>query len=221
MSANNRGTNGRPSRQKDRKTYWITRKDQLQVLASAIRLDILDRLTALGPMSVKELAAATGRNTTPIYHHLEQMGKVGLVRTIYASGTRGRPAAVYEAPGEITRLARAPLTASNRKPMAKIGRIVAGQAGKDYARGFKSKKWQIAGPARNHWFFRCVAQPSPERLAKINELLDELAALIWTPDPSPGQSPMSVAWFLSPLNASTLAATTLKPSARKRRGQRS
>jgi predicted transcriptional regulator len=203
MPAIKHRTKKKPSRPKDRQTYWITRKDQLQILASAVRLDILDRLAAMGPMSVKELAASTGKKTTPIYHHLEQMEKVGLIRRTRASGERGRPAAVYEAPGELTRLARAPLTAANRKPMAKIGRIAASQAAKDYALGFKSKHWQIEGPARNHWFFRCITQPSPKRLAKINELLDELAVLIWTPDPSPGPLSMSVAWFLAPLNNET------------------
>jgi hypothetical protein len=186
MPAIKHRTKKKPSRPKDRQTYWITRKDQLQILASAVRLDILDRLAAMGPMSVKELAASTGQ-----------------IRRTRASGERGRPAAVYEAPGELTRLARAPLTAANRKPMAKIGRIAASQAAKDYALGFKSKHWQIEGPARNHWFFRCITQPSPKRLAKINELLDELAVLIWTPDPSPGPLSMSVAWFLAPLNNET------------------
>lgn len=219
MPANKRRTKRRPSLPKKRQVYWITRKDQLRTLASAIRLDIGDRLAALGPMSVKELAASTGKKTTPIYHHLEQMEKVGLVRKSRASGTRGRPAAVYEAPGKLTRLARAPVTAANRKPMAKIGRIVASQAAKDYARGFKSKQWQIEGPARNHWFFRCITQPSPARLAKINELLDELAVLIWTPDPSPGPLTMNVAWFLSPLNASAPTAMVAKPRARKRRAK--
>jgi hypothetical protein len=43
-----------------------------------------------------------------------------------------------------------------------------------------------------------VAAPSKARLARINALLDELATLVWTPDPNPGP-PMSVAWFLAPL----------------------
>jgi DNA-binding transcriptional ArsR family regulator len=192
---------------KNPKVYWITRKDQLRVLASAIRLDILDRLGAQGPLSVKQLAAATGKNATPIYHHLEQMQKVGLVRPASASETRGRPAVVYEAPGELIRLARAPTIPANRTPMARIGRIAASQAGKDYALGFKSDHWDIDGPARNHWFFRCVMQPSPQRLAKINALLDEVSALIWTPDPSPGKLAMSVALFLAPLKPPRGSAT--------------
>jgi hypothetical protein len=162
-------------------------------------MDIIDRLVAVGPMSVKDIAAWTGKKPTPIYHHLQQMERVGLVRSTQESGTRGRPAAVYEAAGAVMRLARAPMKASNRKPMARIGRIVAGQAAKDYALGFQSRIWQIDGPGRNHWVFRCVARTSARRLAKINRLLNELAVLIWTPEPTPGKISVSVAWFLSPL----------------------
>jgi predicted transcriptional regulator len=208
MPAHSKKIKKSASNKKPLKVYWITRQDQLRVLASAIRLDILDRLGAQGPMSVKQLAASTGKNATPIYHHLDQMQKVGLVRRASASETRGRPAVVYEAPGELIRLARAPTIPANRKLMARIGHIAASQAGKDYALGFKSEHWEIDGPARNHWIFRCVMRPSPQRLARINALLDELSVLIWTPDPSPGKLSMSVAWFLAPLKAPKGSAPT-------------
>jgi hypothetical protein len=45
-----------------------------------------------------------------------------------------------------------------------------------------------------------MTAPSPQRLAKINKLLDQLAGLIWTPDPKPGRL-MSVTWLLSPIGA--------------------
>jgi predicted transcriptional regulator len=198
----------------DRKTYWITRQDQLRVLVSSIRLDIMDRLGAQGPMSVKQMAAATGKNPTPIYHHLQQLEKVGLVRRASESETRGRPAVVYEAPGELMRLARAPTLSANRRIMAKIGHIAASQAAKDYAQGFKSEHWEIEGATRNHWLYRCIARPSPKRLARINALLDELAVLIWTPDPNPGKVSMSVAWFLAPLKTPSLPAP---PASRRRK----
>lgn len=202
-SKSNKTKNELPRRD-DRKIFWITRPDQLRALTSSVRLDIMDRLGAQGPMSVRQMAAATGKNATPIYHHLEKLEKVGLVRRASPTDMRsppagGRPAVVYEAPGELMRLARAPTLSANRPIMASIGHIAASQAGKDYALGFKSEHWEIEGPARNHWFFRCVMQPSPKRLAKINALLDELAVLIWTPDPHPGKLSMSVAWFLTPL----------------------
>lgn len=189
--------------EKRRPTYWITRKDQLRVMASAIRLDIIDRLAARGPMSVRELAQSTGKKVTPIYHHLKQLKTVGLVRkNTHESGTLGRPAAIYETVGAVMRMARAPLKSSNRAAVAKIGRIAAGQAAKDFSRGFQSPHWHIQGAARNHWMFRSINSPSRERLAKINELFDELAALIWTPDPKPGETAVSFAWFLAPLKDS-------------------
>lgn len=198
-------------RQGQRGSYWITRADQLKVLQSAIRMDIVDRLVAVGPMSVKDLAAWTGKKTTPIYHHLRQMEEVGLVNRAREFGTRGRPAAVYEASGRRMRLARAPLKVSNRKPMARIGRIVASQAAKDYAMGFEASNWRIEGPNRNHWVFRCVARPSPKRLERMNALLNELSELIWTPDPSPGELSVSIAWFLSPLQISSSRRRRTKP----------
>jgi DNA-binding transcriptional ArsR family regulator len=180
--------------------YWVTRKDQLDGLASAIRLDIVDRLAALGPMSVRRLSASMRKKPTAIYHHLEQMVALDLVRRTSVSGSRGRPAAVYEAAGVPVRLSLAPADAVNRNPMGKIARIVARQAAKEYALGFNSHNWRIEGRARNHWQFRCLMQPSAKRLARINALFDELASLIWTPDPSPGKQLISVAWFHAPLD---------------------
>ena len=74
------------------------------------------------------------------------------------------------------------------------------QAAADYGKAFQHMDWVIDGPKRNHWVFRCMTAPSPERLAKINKLLDQLAGLIWTPDPKPGRL-MSVTWLLSPIGA--------------------
>lgn len=202
----------RAPRRTSRGTYWITRPDQLSVLASAVRMDIIDRLVAVGPMSVKDIALWTGKRPTPIYHHLQRMERVGLVRSTQIADTPGRPAALYEAVGRVMRLARAPLAKSNRKSMARIGRIVAGQAAKDYALGFHSPVWKIAGPAKNHWVFRCVARPSPKRLGDINALLGKLAELIWTPEPTLGKISISVAWFMSALD------TPLKgPKVKKKR----
>ena len=157
-------------------------------------------MVALGPLSVKKLSASMGMKPTAIYQHLRRLARLELVRTTHTSGARGRPAAVYEAAGTRVRLARAPLTTENRKPMAKIARAVAGQAAKDYSRAFASDAWRIEGPARNHWHFRCLMRPSKQRLARINALFDELAELIWTSDSSPGRQLLSVAWFLAPIS---------------------
>jgi predicted ArsR family transcriptional regulator len=129
---------------------------------------------------------------------MEAQGIVRVSRIERTGSEAGRPAVIYESVAARIRLARAPRKVENHPAMAQAARATAGQAVKDYERGFAAEHWQIEGPKRNHWFFRVITAPSPERLARINALLDELAELVWTPDPNPGPL-MSIAWFLSPL----------------------
>ena len=66
-------------------TYWIMTPDQLAAMASPRRQDIVDRLAATGPLSVKELAAQIGARPPALYHHIERLLEVGL---IVEAGTR-------------------------------------------------------------------------------------------------------------------------------------
>jgi len=180
------------------KTYWVERPEQIRALSSPLRHEIGDRLAAQGPLTVRELAALLGMKPTAVYHHLKELEAVGLVRRAGERREGGRPAIAYATVAPLMRMARAARKKANRKPLAAAGVAAATQAGRDYAKGFAPGQWAIEGPGRNHWFFRMVATPSKARLTRINKLLDELATLVWTPDPNPGP-PMSVAWFLAPL----------------------
>ena len=179
-------------------TYWIMAPEQVEALASPVRHDICDRLAAMGPLSVRELSRALGRKPTSIYHHLELMIAVGLVQSSEVRSSRGRPTILYRTVAPRMRMARASVIPENRPLVAMGARAAAATAANDYARAFDSERRTNMGEGRNHWFFRAVASPSPARLARINTLLDELAELVWQPDPEPGP-PMSVAWFLAPL----------------------
>lgn len=193
-------------------TYWILRPDQIRAVSSPIRQEIVDTLAGLGPTGARELARALDRMPTSIYHHLTQLERVGLVKTVRTDGTRGRPALLYTTVAPRMRLARAARDRRNWKPLGRAGVSAAKQAGRAYAEGFGAGHWSIEGPARNHWFFRVVASPSRARLQRINALLDRLAELAWTPDPAPGP-PISIAWFLAPLAARSV--TTPKSRSRK------
>jgi DNA-binding transcriptional ArsR family regulator len=180
--------------------YWVMRRDQLNAVASAIRHDILDHLVARGPLSVHDLALSLHRKPTAIYSHLQQLLKVDLVVAVRVSRERGRPTLLFRPVAPLIRLARAPMHARNRPILARIAKTMSSQAAADYGKAFRYRDWIIDGPKRNHWVFRCMTAPSPQRLTKINKLLDQLARLIWTPDPKPGRL-MSVTWLLSPIGA--------------------
>lgn len=185
-----------------RDVLWVERKDQLETASSPVRFEIIDRLSAMGPLSVRDLAAAIGRRPTSIYHHLRQLEAVGLIRQaeVEASaegGEPGRPAVLYETVAPLIRLARAAKDPANRETMTQAARSMTQIAARDYAKGFDAAAWTTEGKGRNHWFFRVVSTPSPERLARINALLDEVVELLWTPDPNPGP-PVSLAGILAP-----------------------
>ncbi|HXC56500.1 MAG TPA: helix-turn-helix domain-containing protein [Rhizomicrobium sp.] len=177
--------------------YWISQREHLKALTSPIRHDIVDRLTALGPLSVKALAAALGRKPTAIYRHLVALERFGLVQAEMMRGARGRPAMIYRIAASRLRPARAPGPKTGRTPMAKIASAMARQAAREYAAAFQSDRGVIEGARRNHGFCELLTSPSPARLARINSLMDQLAQLIWTPDPKPGR-PIRVTWFMSP-----------------------
>lgn len=180
--------------------YWVMRKDQLDGLASATRLEVLDRLVTLGPMSAKEMSASLGRHLNTAYYHLEAMRSLQLVHRTHAAPRQGpgRREAVYAAAGVPIRFACAAGQVANRKSMVRIAQVVANQAAKEYALGFNAQEWRIEGPTRNHCYFRGLVRLSATRLASINTLLDELSRLMSTPDPAPGRQTISVAWFLAP-----------------------
>jgi predicted transcriptional regulator len=179
---------------------WVMRKDQLEALTSTVRHDIIDHLVALGPLSVAGLAMSLQRRPTAVYAHLRRLERVGLVVAVQVRRRRGRPALLYQAIAPLIRLARAPRDPANRAVMARIAKAVASQAAKDYRKAFQRSDCRIEGPARNHWIFRSLSAASPNRLRRINSLLDELARLIWTPDPKPGRL-ISLTWLLSPIGA--------------------
>jgi predicted ArsR family transcriptional regulator len=180
-----------------RKTYWISRPEQLSALKSPLRQDILDHLVALGPLPVRTLAAGLGCNTTAIYRHLQILEQVGLVASVHTSGELGRPAGVYRAIAPIVRTARAPRDPRNRKVMASAAKATALRAAREYGEAFSSDEWRIDGAQRNHWLVRLLAAPSRQKLERINGLLDQIVELIWTPDPDPGP-PVHVTWIISP-----------------------
>jgi predicted ArsR family transcriptional regulator len=182
-----------------KQVYQVVTKAQLRALATTVRHDILDRLTALGPLSVRQLAEALGRQPTAIYQHLKKLEKLALVRGRRASAREpGRPAIVYEAAGSTIRLTKAAKQNENRKAFAKIVRVSSTQAARDFDAAFSNPLRRVTGASRNHTFFRAISAPSAKRLARMNALLQELEDLTWSPDPNPGPL-ISVAWFVAPL----------------------
>ena len=175
----------------------------LGALAAPIRHDILDRLLALGPTSVRDLARALGRAPTAIYAHLRRLEALGLVRREQSTPAgqargKGRPAAVYEATASMFRVTQAARRPANRAVMRKIVAAASRQAARDFGKALLDPGRVSSGAQRNFGFFRAIGAPSSRRLARINALLQEVSALLREPDPEAGPV-ISLAWFLAPV----------------------
>lgn len=186
------------------KTYWVLEKKQVLCLASARRHDIIDKLAAIGPMSIRELAPLVGASPASLYHHVQQLLRVGL---LVESGTRvinRRREQIYATPAPRMRLMRALSDPANKPAMEKIGAALARQFQRDFNGGLKSASARVAGPTRNHGFFRLVGAPGPEGMARINQHLTHIAEILWASAGKKGEL-VAVGWMMAPMEKSSRA----------------
>lgn len=178
-------------------TYWILRREQVECLASPRRQELLDRLAACGPESVKECAQAVGLKPSAAYRHLSALQGVGLIHTAGTRVVNRKQETLYEAVAPRMRLAGAlserELHGALRRVVAALGR----QMTRDFERGLDSDRAVATGPERNVGFYRHVAAPDEETLAQINRRLDQVAELLWQP-PKEGRPLISLGWVMAP-----------------------
>ena len=64
---------------KRKSRHRIERVEELELLASPVRLELLGAIAALGTCTAAELASTTGRAASSLYFHLDQLVDAGLV----------------------------------------------------------------------------------------------------------------------------------------------
>ena len=187
---------------KTSKTYWILGKKQLAALTSARRLDILDRLAASGPSSVREFAGTIGMAPSAVYHHLRRLESAGLV---VEAGTRRvgrRVERVYRAAAPRMRLIKALADPAHAKPIARVVRAMTRQMDRDFRVALRRDGTRTTGKGRNLGFFRLVGAPGARDLARINDHLTAIAEILWA-SPAKGRAaqakPLALAWTLTPV----------------------
>jgi DNA-binding transcriptional ArsR family regulator len=188
--------------------FWILDRAQILCLASSRRQEMVDRLAATGPMSVRELAAALGVRPSALYHHMEKLTATGLAREAGTRTVNRRAETLYATPSARMRLRRA-LAVPRFHSL--IVRTVAGmcrQMERDFAAGIAQPDAEVEGPRRNLGFFRLLGSPGPEALAEINRSLDRIAELLWT-DRAAAEPTLVLGWTLAPVRR---RRTTQRPA---------
>ena len=156
----------RPSRAE---THETTDPRQLETIASPRRQDMLARLAACGPLSIRELAEQVGARPTALYHHLEKLLDVGLVVEAGSRLRNRRRETLYETVAQRLvsdqrlRLSRAHRDPKHAEAVADIVSAQTRQLARDFRGGQISAARADDGDERNLTFFRLVGRPSRMR----------------------------------------------------------
>jgi DNA-binding transcriptional ArsR family regulator len=179
----------------------ITDLAQIRGLASPVRQEIIDAVTAIGPVSIAALARSLGRAPNALYFHIQKLEGLGLLvrceeaaigkrqpsrsRATGVATRRGRPSTTYDVPGRPMMLAYQPRQSRTKAPMAKLIRSMLSSAGRSFVRSYRPDVAVVDGLDRNLWASRSKRMLSPRELRQVNRHLRGLVALLNKPRPEP------------------------------------
>jgi predicted transcriptional regulator len=183
----------------DQDTYWVLRKDQLECMASTVRMDIVDHLVGNGQMSIKQLAASMGRQPSSIYYHINMLVKAELVVEAGTQISNRRTEVLYATRAPRMRLQKALADPGNHETIDRTVGAICRQAHRDFVQGLTHPDAQLEGPERNLGFFRLINRPSAESLREINGYIERIAEILWE-ERDMDQPLIAFAWALTPLH---------------------
>ena len=180
-------------------TLWVMNREQIRLAKSPRRHDIVDRLAASGPLSIRELAEMLGAQPPALYHHMRQLveGKI-VVEAGHRTVRRNREQ-LYDTVSRRIRLGAALEDPANDDLMTEIVAGLTRQMDRDFRHGLSSADRDVAGAARNLGFLRVVCTPSPQTLEKVNSKLEQIADLLWRDQAGDGNPPVVFHWLMAPL----------------------
>lgn len=77
-------------------SYRISDIEQVKALSHPLRMRIIETLAASDPMTTKQVADTLGEKPTRLYHHVDKLVKVGLIRLTHTKQNRGTTEKYYE-----------------------------------------------------------------------------------------------------------------------------
>jgi DNA-binding transcriptional ArsR family regulator len=176
----------------------ISEPAAIEVLASPVRHELVDTLSALGgEANVAVLAETLGHPADGLYYHLRLLCKAGLVtekkraggeRLYRLAGRRGQP----------LRLAYRAGAAGNAPALLSYVHGLLQVAGKDFEQALISEGVVMHGPRRQLWAARNKGWLSASDVEQVNVLLERLCMLTTQPRGPGRETLLTLAFFLSP-----------------------
>jgi len=155
--------------------FTVNSPDQLQVIASPGRDEILDAAGVIGPCTVGELAHFLGRSRHALYYHVRALKECGLLLEARSPGRKG--AVAYETPGRPL-IVRFDLSSERaRQAVLSIAKARLRSAARGFVRACNREIAVVEGPRRNLWATRWTGTLTDHSLKEANRLLARLISL--------------------------------------------
>jgi DNA-binding transcriptional ArsR family regulator len=188
---------------------------QVRALVGPARQEIVDVLESAGPSSVAGIAALLGRPADALYHHLRRLVAVGLVAELERRREGRHVFAVYDLR---VRPIRLPYSLPVRR--TDVARVVSAAqrlTWREFARALAQGTGVTEGPQRTLRGGRAKGWVTAERLARVNQLVEELMDTITAGTPGKGATPISLSFVLAPSPAGAAARGRVRTHNGRRR----
>jgi len=173
---------------------------RIRVLASPVRHEIVDTLSALGgTATVARLAEHLGRHADGLYYHLRLLKKSGLVEEL-SSGDGERVFRLAGSGKAPLRLAYRVERGGNGSALETYARGLLKVAQRDFTQALATPGVVASGPRRQLWAARNKGWVSGEDLAEVNSLLERLCTLTSQKLDANREELVSFAFVLAPLS---------------------
>jgi DNA-binding transcriptional ArsR family regulator len=173
---------------------------RIRVLASPVRHEIVDTLSALGgTATVARLAEHLGRHADGLYYHLRLLKKAGLVEELAPEDGEERMFRLAGSGKAPLRLAYRVERGGNGNALETYARGLLKVAQRDFTEALSIPDVVASGPRRQLWAARNKGWVSGADLAEVNALLERLCTLTSQKREAGRDVLMSLAFSLTPL----------------------
>ncbi|HCT44819.1 MAG: hypothetical protein CMJ35_02885 [Phycisphaerae bacterium] len=172
--------------------------DKMWVLASPIRVDVLNAVCSLERCSVADIAAFTGRTRTSLYPHIEQLLEAGLILEDEKRLAGKRYEQLYRP------IARSVATKHNIKDPDNVayhqsyGNAVGRLMARLHERATAQPDSVVRGPNRDTYAGIFSAWVDDESLEEVNEIVDRLWEISQSTHPGEGKRLVNIGVLMAP-----------------------
>lgn len=151
---------------------------QIAVLASPVRLAILDTLDSGGPAPVADLARLLGLRVDGLYYHLRLLAKQKLV-TMTDDVVRGRKAAIVDLPARPLKIVYRPQDKANTAAVVRAAGAMLRGALRMFTRAFALNP-RVSGKRRELWAAQRVGRLTACEVEEVNTHLGRVLEILET-----------------------------------------